>query len=89
MDELTKAGEWNATQWYEFACFYAVASGKVTAKKQAYADRAMELLRKAVQAGWSDGAHIAKDSDLDPLRDRKDFKSLLGELGPKATTGRR
>jgi predicted Zn-dependent protease len=89
MDELTRAGEWSALQWYEFACFYAVASGKIADRKQAHADRAMELLRKAVQAGWKDGAHMARDSDLDPLRDREDFKSLLAELGPKATTGHR
>jgi tetratricopeptide (TPR) repeat protein len=78
--ELTKAGEWNSDQWYGFACVYAVASDKATDKKQEYADRAMELLRKAVQAGWKNGAHMARDSDLDPLREREDFKKLLAEL---------
>jgi serine/threonine protein kinase/tetratricopeptide (TPR) repeat protein len=78
--ELTQSSKWNAGQWYDFACVYAVASGKIADKKQEYADRAMELLRKAVQAGWKDAAHMAKDSDLDPLRDREDFKKLMAEL---------
>jgi tetratricopeptide (TPR) repeat protein len=84
MDELTRAGEWSAEQWYDFACFYAVTSGKATDKKRAYADRAMELLRKAVQAGFGSGAQMAKDADLDPLRDREDYRQLLKDLGAKA-----
>jgi hypothetical protein len=62
--ELTQSTNWNAGQWYVFACLYAVASGKLADKQQEYADRAMELLRKAVQAGWKDAAHMAKDTDL-------------------------
>jgi tetratricopeptide (TPR) repeat protein len=80
VDELTKGGGWDYTRWYYFGCIYAVASGKMPDKRQEYADRAMELLRKAVQAGFKDGAHMAKDSDLAPLRDREDFKKLLAEL---------
>ena len=78
--ELTKSPNWNAGQWYDFACVYAVASGKIADKKQEYADRAMELLQKAVQAGYKDAAHMKKDTDLDPLRDREDFKKLLASL---------
>jgi hypothetical protein len=74
---------WNAGQWYDFACIYAVAAGKVAGKKQDYSDRAMELLRKAVKAGYNDAAHIKQDTDLDPLRDRDDFKNLLAELEAK------
>jgi serine/threonine protein kinase/tetratricopeptide (TPR) repeat protein len=80
VEVLTKESEWNAVQLYNFACVYAVAAGKIADKKQEYADRAMELLRKAVQAGSKDAAHMAKDSDLDPLRDREDFKKLMAEL---------
>jgi tetratricopeptide (TPR) repeat protein len=83
---LTGAGEWNELQCYEVARFYAVTTGKAIDNKQkkGYGDRAMGLLRKAVQAGWKDGAHMAKDSDLDPLRDREDFRQLLKELDAKA-----
>jgi serine/threonine protein kinase/Tfp pilus assembly protein PilF len=78
--ELTKSTNWKANQWYDFACVYAVASGKVADKKQEYAERAMELLQKAVKAGYSDAAHMQKDSDLDSLRGRDDFKKLMQQL---------
>ena len=40
----------------------------------------MELLNRAVTAGFDDAAHIKHDTDLDPLRERDDFKKLLDEL---------
>jgi tetratricopeptide (TPR) repeat protein len=73
----------NADQWYDIACIYAVASGKIGGKKQEYADRAMELLHKAVKAGYKDAGLMKKDSDLDPLRSREDFKKLLREIEGK------
>jgi tetratricopeptide (TPR) repeat protein len=81
---LAKISSWNAGQLYDFACIYAVASGKVAGKKQEYSARAMELLHKAVHAGFKDAAHIKQDSDLDALRDRDDFKKLLAGLEAKA-----
>jgi tetratricopeptide (TPR) repeat protein len=81
---LTKSSQWNAEQWYDFACVYAVASPKSADKKQEYADRAMDLLHRAVKAGFQDAAHMAKDTDLDPLRGRDDFKKLLAELAKRA-----
>jgi tetratricopeptide (TPR) repeat protein/tRNA A-37 threonylcarbamoyl transferase component Bud32 len=47
------------------------------------ADRAMAWLTKAAAAGYKDAANMKKDKDLDPLRDRDDFKKLLAELEPK------
>jgi hypothetical protein len=77
---LTKSSNWNAEQWYEFASIYAVGSGKIADKKQEYADRAIELLQKAVQAGYKDTVRMKKDRYLDELREREDFKQLLTEL---------
>jgi tetratricopeptide (TPR) repeat protein len=82
--ELTKMATWNAGQWYDFACVYALASGKVADKKQQYTDRAMQLLHQAVKAGYKDAAHMTTDPDLDALRGREDFKKLIGELAKKA-----
>ncbi len=82
--ELTKNSTWSAAQWYNFACVYSLASVKITDKKNEYADRAMELLQKAVKAGWNDAKHTASDTDLAPLRDREDFKKLLADLEKKA-----
>jgi eukaryotic-like serine/threonine-protein kinase len=81
--ELTKSPNWKAGQWYGFAGIYAVASGKIADKKAEYTDRAMELLQKAVKEGYKDAAHIKQDTDLDPLRDRAEFKQLLAELEAK------
>jgi hypothetical protein len=40
----------------------------------------MVLLRRAVAAGFADIAHIRADPDLDPLRSRADFQTLLMDL---------
>lgn len=82
--ELTKTPFLPAGQWYNFACVYAVASGKIADKKAEYADRAMELLQKAVKAGYKSAEQMKKDTDLDPLREREDFKKLIAELQTKA-----
>ena len=84
--ELTKSPGWNAGKWYDFACLYSLASTKIPDKKKEYADRAMELLQQAVKAGWNDAKHIAKYPDLNPLRDREDFKRLLADLEQKPVT---
>jgi serine/threonine protein kinase len=42
--------------------------------------RAMEMLRKAVAAGYRDVAWMRRDPDLDPLRPRADFQALLLDL---------
>ncbi len=81
--ELTKNGAGPAASLYDFACFYAIASGKSADKKQEYADRAMDLLQRAVKAGYSDAAHMAEDPDLDPIRGREDFKTMIEELVAK------
>jgi serine/threonine protein kinase len=51
------------------------------AERQKYANRAMTALRRAVAAGFRDASHILKDADLRPLRDRDDFRTLVGDLG--------
>lgn len=45
---------------YNAACCAALAG---------QAERAIDLLVTAAEAGWTDSAHLAADTDLDPLRD--------------------
>jgi serine/threonine-protein kinase len=45
-----------------------------------YADRALARLRQALGKGFRDAALMRKDPDLDPLRQRDDFKELLADL---------
>jgi hypothetical protein len=47
------------------------------------ADLAMAWLHKAVAAGYRNAAHMKANKDLDPLRQREDFKELLAELENK------
>ena len=72
---------------YNVACVCAITSSTLADKKQEYADRAMEMLQKAVNAGYKDATLMAKNTDLDPLRDRDDFKKLLAELAKENPAG--
>jgi eukaryotic-like serine/threonine-protein kinase len=67
-------------QCYDLARVYAIAGGKDSEKKQAYGDRAMELLNIAVNAGFREVVRLKQDADLGALRDRHDFKTLVAEL---------
>jgi eukaryotic-like serine/threonine-protein kinase len=73
---------------YDLACVQSLISGVASnagsgltaADGQAEADQAMKSLRRAVAAGWKDGAHMRVDTDLDPLRNRVDFRALMMDL---------
>jgi hypothetical protein len=76
---------------YNAACTYASifeAAGRETkssrAERERYASRAVELFRQAKTAGFFHrrGAvtSLTNDPDINPLREREDFKALLREL---------
>ncbi len=74
---------------YDAACHRALAATAVRAAEpsaegakqaSAEADRAMAWLQKAVAAGWSNVTKVEADPDLDAIRDRADFKELMGKL---------
>jgi uncharacterized protein (TIGR02996 family) len=48
-----------------------------------YADEAMDFLGQAIVEGYIDAGHMKKDTDLDPIRKREDFKKLIAELEAK------
>jgi eukaryotic-like serine/threonine-protein kinase len=87
-DLLEKRNPTDAAHRYDTACARAVTAA-VQAKAPGAdaarlaggdADKAMTWLTKAVAAGWTDVAHMKKDSDLTYLRDRADFKKLVTDL---------
>jgi tetratricopeptide (TPR) repeat protein len=78
--ELAKLPFWDAGQLCGFAGAYAVASGKFADKKDEYAASAVELLQRAVKAGYKNTVRLKQDGDLAPLRDREDFQKLLADL---------
>jgi serine/threonine-protein kinase len=54
---------------------------------RAYADRALVFLRAAVAKGFTNAEHMKKDPDLDALRNRADFQSLVADIEKKARAG--
>src|SRR5262249_22836964 len=54
-----------------------------TDKVEQYAARAVALLSRAVAEGYKNVEHMKKDSDLDALRQRDDFKKLVRGLQDK------
>jgi tetratricopeptide (TPR) repeat protein len=51
---------------------------------QFYCDQSMRMLRDAIAKGFRDVAQLDSDPDIEPLRDRDDFKMLRAELENKA-----
>jgi serine/threonine protein kinase/thiol-disulfide isomerase/thioredoxin len=85
----------DANETYNAACYTANAVRLVQADRQlsverrrqlseTYGAKAVDLLRKAIQEGYTQRAHLDKDSDIDPLRQRQDYRDLLVELDKRA-----
>lgn len=62
-------------QLYNAACTYSLAGEK---------QRAIELLRLTIEAGWDDYDHMARDTDLDNIREEPEFKELVADLKQQA-----
>jgi serine/threonine protein kinase len=62
----------------------ALPAEKRTALARAYGERGVELLRQAIENGFSNARSLREDPQLEPLRGRADFKQLLSELEDKA-----
>ena len=89
-EAYAKLAEKDDKQNYNAACGWSLASGLAVddAKlKEEYAGKAMALLRKTptgkvhfVDSPAKLADHMKQDKDLDPLRDREDFKKFVVEL---------
>src|SRR5262249_38303963 len=82
---------------YDAACFAANAADAAGACKTlpeaerrrlatGYADQSVKLLKMAIHEGYREHAHMAKDSDLDPLRTRPDYQELARGLEQRYPT---
>jgi hypothetical protein len=85
---------WNALpsrdgeECFETACAHAAlaslpkpdGSGAPDAERSAEADRAVPMLRKAVEMGYRSRDLYRAEDALDSLRNRKDFKLLMMDL---------
>ncbi|MCY3018606.1 MAG: tetratricopeptide repeat protein [Planctomycetota bacterium] len=79
----------DAASLYDAACMRAVTAAVIrdtetspegAKQADAEAEKAMAWLKQAVGAGYNNAAHMAKDADLDALRQREDFEKLAAEL---------
>jgi tetratricopeptide (TPR) repeat protein len=90
-EKLLRLSRAPATNTYDAACLYS-RSIRIAAHDASlpeldrqelasrYSDRAIELLRNAVQEGFENYGRLATDSDLDPLRSRPEFIRFTAEL---------
>jgi tetratricopeptide (TPR) repeat protein len=77
---------------YQAACLRAILASVLQSRKgtpaakeaDANAERGMDWLKKAVKAGFRNVEHLKKDEDLEALRNRPDFGSLLKDLESEA-----
>jgi len=58
----------NPVGWYNLACARARLGRE---------EAAVEALQRALELGFDNDELLATDADLDPLRDRKDFRALM------------
>jgi serine/threonine protein kinase/WD40 repeat protein len=76
-----------AVDLYNLACAYSNLTTLVepesrpptAAEREALAERALDALRRSFAAGKTDFARMERDHDLDPLRERPDFRALILE----------
>jgi tetratricopeptide (TPR) repeat protein len=73
-DEVIAAPGAAAETLYQAACVHAL-SGR--------SDRAVEVLRKALAGGFTDAERLRTDPDLESIRGREEFKTLVAALGAK------
>jgi serine/threonine-protein kinase len=87
---LAEAPDADADALYTAARTLALAAGAKKGDPQTaeqLAARAVAYLRRAVAKGFQDAEQVKKESDLDSLRQRAEFKAVLAEVEKKARTG--
>jgi serine/threonine protein kinase/tetratricopeptide (TPR) repeat protein len=96
-DELARFGHEPANDTFDAATMLAssvmlvskdAAVGETKRKElaQNYGDRALALLRKAVERGFTDAARMKQDTRLEAIRARPEFQKLLATLEAKKGT---
>jgi serine/threonine-protein kinase len=80
--ELAKRAAGNCELLLQLARYHAVRAGKAAApgQRREAAERGLDLLGKAVKAGYADRLTLAGDPDLEPLRQEAGYQALLARL---------
>ncbi len=78
--ELTEIDVEYAKHWLNFARLYAIAGKAIPDRSAEFSERAVQLLKKAVELGFEDGGFLKAEKDLKVLHEREDFQDLLKSL---------
>ena len=70
MDKIIEKDPDNPGNWYDKACLYA---------RMGRCDEAIAALQVSFEKGYRSFPHIEHDNDMDPIRERDDFKSLVAQ----------
>lgn len=83
-EEVVKDAKGNPLLLYDSACVFGLCAAGDARKREEYASRAVALLEATWKAGHFDKptnlAHVKKDTDLDSLRGREDYSTLLRRI---------
>ena len=70
MDKIIELDEDHPGNWYDKACLYA---------RMNRCDEAVSALQVSLEKGYRSFPHIENDNDMDPIRDREDFKQMIAK----------
>jgi hypothetical protein len=86
VERLLEKGGLSANLLYGLACVagQAAQAAPPGEARDRYADRAMEVLKRAVDAGFTDVRRLQMSSELAPLRQREAYRKLLADLQKKS-----
>ena len=68
MDKLIKSDTEDPGHWYDKACLLA---------RMGRLDESVDAIKKSFEKGYRKFPHLKNDDDLDPIRERDDFKELV------------
>lgn len=74
MQKLIDNEPYKAGHYYDKACLYS---------RMGRTDEAVEALGKALEMGYCKFPHIEHDDDMDPIRERDDFKAMMEKYKAK------
>jgi len=81
LDAALKSQPKDADLAYNAACAYSLAAQalgrKDHARRQALSERAISVLKTAIENGHSDYTQMQEDADLDPIRDLPELRELM------------
>ena len=74
MEKIISEEPDDAGNWYDQACLFS---------RMGRCDEAVKALEKSLEIGYTKFAHIEHDDDLDSIREREDFKSLVAKYSAR------